>query len=374
MRVLTKRVFRHLLPAGIRLLAGVLALSAGVTVVASGPSAQTRSPARVASVTEVAQGLATPWGLAFLPDGTALVSSRNSGEIRRVDPASGRHWPVGRLTGVVARNDSGLLGLAVSPGFEADRTTYAYYTTASDNRVVALRFSPDWQSFEVTRVVLDGIRTGFGHQGGRLAFDARGHLWITTGDASRPELAPDRASLNGKILRILPDGSIPADNPFGSPVFSTGHRNVQGIAFAADGSVYATEFGERAQDEVNLILPGQDYGWPQTEGRVGNIGTPPLFTFVPTEASPSGVAYAAGSLWVAALRGQRLLQLPVHEGRAAGEPISHMVKDERRLRTVEVAPDGSLWVVTSETDGFGWAGAAPVAGDDRILRIVLEKP
>jgi glucose/arabinose dehydrogenase len=255
--LMTTRAFRHLLPAGIRLLAGVLALSAGVTVLASGPSAQTRSPARVVSVTEVARGLATPWGLAFLPDGTALVSSRNTGEISRVDPASGRHWPVGRLTGVVARNDSGLLGLAVSPGFEADRTAYAYYTTASDNRVVALRFSPDWQSFEVTSVVLDGIRAGFGHQGGRLAFDARGHLWITTGDASRPELAPDRASLNGKILRILPDGSIPADNPFGSPVFSTGHRNVQGIAFAADGSVYATEFGERAQDEVNLILPGQ---------------------------------------------------------------------------------------------------------------------
>jgi len=277
--------------AGIRLLVGVLALSTGAAVVAGAASAQPRPPARVVSVTEVAQGLATPWGLAFLPDGTALVSSRNSGEIRRVDPASGRHWPVGRLTGVVARNDSGLLGLAVSPGFEADRTAYAYYTTASDNRVVALRFSPDWQSFEVAHVVLDGIRTGFGHQGGRLAFDARGHLWITTGDASRPELAPDRASLNGKILRILPDGSIPADNPFGSPVFSTGHRNVQGIAFAADGSVYATEFGERAQDEVNLILPGQDYGWPQTEGRVGNTGTPPLFTFAPTEASPSGVAY-----------------------------------------------------------------------------------
>jgi glucose/arabinose dehydrogenase len=354
--------------------AGVLALSTGAAVVAGGASVQPKPPARVVSVTEIAQGLSTPWGLAFLPDGTALVSSRNSGEIRRVDPASGRHWSVGRLTGVIARNDSGLLGLAVSPGFTADRTVYAYYTTASDNRVVALRFSPDWQSFEVARVVLDGIRAGTGHQGGRLAFDAHGHLWITTGDANRPELAPDRASLNGKILRILPDGLIPADNPFGTAVFSTGHRNVQGIAFAADGSVYATEFGERAQDEVNLILPGRDYGWPQTEGRIGNTGTPPLFTFAPTEASPSGVAYGAGSLWVAALRGQRLLQLPVHQGKAAGEPIVHMVRDERRLRTLEVAPDGSLWVVTSETDGFGWAGAAPTTADDRILRIVLERP
>lgn len=360
--------------AGIVLLVGVLSLSTGAAVVASGQSVQPRPPARVVSITEVAQGLSTPWGLAFLPDGTALVSSRNSGEIRRVDPATGRHWSVGRLTGVLARNDSGLLGLAVSPGFKADRMVYAYYTTANDNRVVALRFSPDWRSFKVARVLLGGIRAGNGHQGGRLAFDARGHLWITTGDANRPELAPDRTSLNGKILRILPNGSIPADNPFGTPVFSTGHRNVQGITFAPDGSVYATEFGESTQDEVNLILPGRDYGWPQTEGTNGSTGTPPLFTFVPTEASPSGVAYAAGSLWVAALRGQRLLQLPVDQGRAAGEPIAHMVRDERRLRTVAVAPDGSLWVVTSETDGFGWGGAAPTAGDDRILRIVLDRP
>jgi glucose/arabinose dehydrogenase len=230
------------------------------------------------------------------------------------------------------------------------------------------------RSFAQTRVVLDGIAAGRGHQGGRLAFDAHGNLWVTTGDANNPALSPDPDSLNGKILRILPDGSIPGGNPGDSPIFSIGHRNVQGITFGPDGTVYASEFGERAQDEVNVILAGHDYGWPTSEGRLGATGTQPIFTFSTSEASPSGIAYAAGSLWMAGLRGQRLWQMPVSNGQPAGEAIPHLQGQFGRLRTVEVASDGALWVITSETDGAGWGGATPTDGDDRMLRIELAAP
>jgi glucose/arabinose dehydrogenase len=346
-----------------------------VTEVAQDPSQPGAPPlATIAEVTEVARDLSQPWGLTFLPDGTALVSSRNTGDIRRIDPATGQHVSVGIVPGVVAQNDSGLLGLAASPDFAKDRTVFAYFTTATDNRIVALEFAENLGSFTVARVVLDGIVAGSGHQGGRLAFDAEGNLWVTTGDANNRALASNPASLNGKILRIRPDGSIPAGNPHNTAVFSTGHRNPQGITFGPDGSVYASEFGETTEDEVNTILAGQDYGWPASEGSQGGTGTAPIFTFSTREASPSGIAYAAGSLWMAALRGQRLYQLPVADGKPAGAPIEHLKGEFGRLRTVGVAPDGSLWVITSETDGFGWAGATPVEGDDRVLRIKLARP
>jgi glucose/arabinose dehydrogenase len=334
----------------------------------------TAAHARIVGITEITRDLKQPWGLTFLPDGTALVSSRNSGDIRRIDPSNGEHVSVGIVPDVVHSNDSGLLGLAASPNFADDRTVYAYLTTAEDNRVIALEFAGDNSAFTVARVVLAGITAGGGHQGGRLAFDNAGNLWVTTGDATDPDLAPNPESLNGKMLRIRPDGSIPEGNLNNTPVFSTGHRNPQGIAFAADGSIYASEFGENVEDEVNAIMAGQDYGWPQSEGMQGGTGTLPLFTFPTREASPAGMAYSKGSLWLAALRGQRLYQLPVAGGKANGEPIEHLKGEFGRLRIVEVAPDGSLWVVTSETDGFGWAGASPVEGDDRVLRIEIAAP
>jgi glucose/arabinose dehydrogenase len=354
-------------------LAAVL-FSAFMASSASVQSENASGHARIVSVTEVTRGLSQPWGLTFLPDGSALVSSRNTGGIHRIDPTTGQHVLVGTVPDVVAQNDSGLLGIAASPNFATDRTVFAYLTTAADNRVIALKFDKDLGSFKPDGVMVQGIVAGGGHQGGRLAFDTEGNLWITTGDANDPDLAPNPDSLNGKILRIRTDGSIPVGNPGRSPVFSKGHRNVQGIAFAADGSVYASEFGEETEDEVNAIQAGQDYGWPESEGLQGKSGTPPIFTFPTRDASPSGIAYAKGSLWMAALRGQRLWQLPVSNGKAAGEPIAHLQGEYGRLRTVELAPDGALWVVTSETDGFGWAGATPTDGDDRVLRIELAAP
>ncbi|WP_407561715.1 PQQ-dependent sugar dehydrogenase [Streptomyces sp. 184] len=355
--------------------AAVIAL----TVVLGGCTAPEDRPAASApptgagpgEVSEIATRLDMPWGLAFLPDGTALVSSRLSGEIRRVPAAGGRTSLVGTVPGVRKSSEGGLLGLATSPDFESDRTVYAYVSAAPTNRVVALRIGDDFRSVTRERVVLAGIETADRHHGGRLCIAPDGNLWIGTGDAFRPENAADDTSLSGKVLRVRPDGSIPDDNPFGTAVYSTGHRNVQGLTFAPDGTMYASELGHRTWDEVNVLRSGADYGWPETEGTAGETGEPPLFTVHPDDASPSGIAYADGSLWMGALGGQRPWQLPVDGPRAAGDPIAHYVGEYGRIRTVETAPDGSLWITTSNGDGATWGGTGPRPGDDRILRIDL---
>ncbi|MHA7261591.1 PQQ-dependent sugar dehydrogenase [Arthrobacter sp. TMN-37] len=319
-------------------------------------------------MTEIASGLDTPWGLGFLPDGSALVSSRDSAEILRIPAQGGAAALVGTVPDVEVSAEGGLLGLAVSPDFAEDRLIYAYVSSSPTNRVVSLSVAEDFSSVEQEQVLLEGIETAQRHHGGRLRFGPDGNLWIGTGDAFRPEYAADDESLNGKILRIRRDGSIPEGNPAGTAVYSSGHRNVQGLAFGPDGTAYASELGHQVWDELNVLRAGRDYGWPETEGIEGSTGEAPLFTFRPREASPSGIAYADGNLWMGALRGQRLWQLPVTGGKAAGEPVEHLVGEYGRIRTVEVAPDGALWITTSNTDGA--RDTRPE--DDRILRIELE--
>jgi glucose/arabinose dehydrogenase len=321
--------------------------------------------------TELVTGLDSPWGLAFLPDGSALVSSRLSGAVARIPPDGGAAEPVGVVPDVQTSAEGGLLGLATSPDFETDRIVFAYVCASPSNRVVALRVGEGFDSLTQQRVLLDGIETADRHHGGRLRVGPDQQLWIGTGDAFEPEHAAADTSLNGKVLRIALDGSIPADNPSGTAIYSSGHRNVQGITFGPDGTTYASELGHRTWDEVNVLRPGADYGWPETEGIEGDTGEPPIFVIHPDEASPSGIAYAEGSLWMGGLGGQRLWQLPVDGPAAAGDPISHFVGEYGRIRTVEVAPDGSLWIVTSNTDRATWGGTDPRPGDDRVIRIEL---
>ncbi|MDR7277186.1 glucose/arabinose dehydrogenase [Catenuloplanes atrovinosus] len=272
---------------------------------------------------------------------------------------------VGEVPGVVPKAEGGLMGIVASPDFTTDRTVYASVTGADENSIVALHIAEDYRSLRRDRVLLDGIRTADRHHGGRLAIGPDGYLWITTGDAFEPANAADDTSLNGKILRIRTDGTSPDDDP----IYSSGHRNVQGIAFGPDGTAYVSELGHRTWDEVNVLREGADYGWPETEGVEGGTGTAPIWTVHPDDASPSGMAYARGSLWIGALGGQRLWQLPVEAGRVTGEAIEHYPGEYGRIRTVELAPDGALWLVTSNTDQSTWGGVAPRPGDDRILRV-----
>ncbi|GAA4949720.1 PQQ-dependent sugar dehydrogenase [Actinoplanes utahensis] len=311
---------------------------------------------------ELARGLDVPWGLAFLPGGDALIAERDSGRILRLRPGGGTPEQVRTVPGVAARGEGGLLGIAVSPTFSSDNLVYAYLTADADNRII--RFRLDGGDPET---VFDGIASAGFHNGGRIAFGPDGMLYAGTGDAGETSTSQDPASPNGKILRLTPEGKPAPGNPTtGSPVYSLGHRNVQGLAWDADGRLFATEFGQNELDEVNLIQPGRNYGWPEVEGDGDTAGgryTGPLVTWPVREASPSGLAISGGTAYIAALRGERLWTLPLN-GDTAGEPAARLQDRYGRLRTVQVAPDGALWLTTSNTDGRGDIRE----GDDRILR------
>ena len=313
----------------------------------------------------VARDLEVPWGLAFLPDGSALVSERDS-ELVRLVTADGEVRDVGRVDGVDGVGEGGLLGLAVSPAYDEDRQLFAYLTAGAENLVVAMTY--DGEELSGQRTILDGIPAGPVHNGGRIAFGPDGMLYVGTGEAGRTELSQRRGSLGGKILRITPDGSPAPGNPFdGSPVYSLGHRNVQGLAWDERGQLWAAEFGQNEWDELNRIEAGGNYGWPVVEGRARDDRfVDPVRQWRPSVASPSGIAVAGDSVLMAGLRGARLWQVPIPGGRV-GRPRALLRAEYGRLRTVGVAPDGSVWVTTSNRDGRG----APRRGDDRILRLTV---
>ncbi len=294
-------------------------------------------------------GLESPWGLAFLPDGDALVTERDSKRVLRVPAAGGSAVEVTRITEALPRGEGGLLGIAVSPTYATDGYVYVYVTTAQDNRVV--RFTLDGP----IEPVLTGIPRGVIHNGGRITFGPDGQLYVGTGDTGNTSLAQDDDSLGGKILRFAPDGE--------AEVFSKGHRNVQGLAFDERGRLLATEFGQNTYDEVNIVAAGDNGGWPIVEGKGTGGGrfAEPFVTWRPEEASPSGAAIVGDDLWVAALRGKRLWRVPLSG--AAPQPL--LVGEYGRLRAAVAAPDGALWLLTSNRDGRG----DPVENDDRILRL-----
>jgi len=316
----------------------------------------TPTAAQVPARRTVATGLSVPWGIAFLPDGDALVTERDTGRILRI--GDGRRRVAMRVPGVnTGAGEGGLLGLAVSPTYSRDRLVYAYFTSSSDNRIVRFRLGGR------VRTVLTGLASAGIHNGGRIAFGPDGKLYAGVGDAGNTASAQNRSSLNGKILRMNADGSVPSGQ--GSRVWSLGHRNVQGLAWDARGRLWASEFGQNARDEVNLIRRGRNYGWPEVEG-VGPAGrfTNPLVTWSTSEASPSGAAIIGSNLYVAALRGECVWRIPLR-GASLGKPVRMLSGRYGRIRTVVAAPDGTLWVATSNRDGRG----APRSGDDRIVAV-----
>lgn len=333
--------------------------------------------ADVTSQRTITQNLTSPWGLAFLPDGSALVSERDTARIRRV-PASAMGQParsltraslVGTVNGVRAGGEGGLLGLAVPPTSDGTQPDFifAYLTGRDDNRVVRIEW--DGQRLGRQTPIVTGIPKASYHNGGRLLVDGD-VLYIATGDAGDPDLSQDPESLAGKVLRVDFEGKPAAGNPFGdSPVFTMGHRNVQGLALDSAGRLWATEFGTSKADELNLLQAGRNYGWPIVEGRGSNpLFTNPKLTWSPTStASPSGLAIDDGSAYVASLRGEVLWRVPL-SGIRAGKPVAVSIGERSRLRTIERAPDGTLWLMTSNTDGRG----DPRRTDDRILALRLQ--
>ncbi|HTW14552.1 MAG TPA: PQQ-dependent sugar dehydrogenase [Nocardioides sp.] len=310
----------------------------------------------------VATGLAAPWGLDFLPDGDAVVTERDTRRVLRIGgQRPHRVTELGTIDEAAPQGEAGLLGVAVSPTFAEDRQIYLYVSTAEDNRVVRATLRGD--RLGEPEPVLTGIPNGFRHDGGRLEFGPNGYLYVTTGEIGEPDRSQDRDDLAGKILRITPDGEPAPGNPFDNEVWSWGHRNVQGLAFVGD-QLWASEFGDQTFDELNAIRAGANYGWPEVEGKGGTDRgfVDPQVTWNTDDASPSGLAYAGGHLWLAALRGERLWRVSLTDGRAT-DPQAFFVGDYGRMRTVVTAPDGRLWLTTSNRDGR----TEPRSGDDRIL-------
>lgn len=318
----------------------------------------------------LATGLTSPWSVVLLDSGSALISERDTANVIEFNPRE----PL-RVAGIVPDVDhggeGGLLGLTVVES-DGKTTLYAYLTTASDNRIVRMPLlgTPGDYTLGTAKPILTGLDKAGNHNGGRIAVGPDGKLYATVGDAGKPDRAQDMTSLNGKILRMNLDGSVPSDNPFpDSLVYSFGHRNPQGLAWDADGQLWASEFGQNTWDELNLILAGKNYGWPTVEGKAGRAGfVDPAMQWSPAEASPSGLAYVGNTFFMATLRGKRLWAIDTSLKSYSEPQASAWFEGEYgRLRDAVQGPHGTLWMLTNNTDGRG----SPKPDDDKLLQITL---
>ena len=320
------------------------------------------------NVATLASGLTAPWSVVPLPDGGALISQRDDGMIRELQ-ADGALRDVGAVAGVVSGGESGLHGLALTE-IDGESLLYAYFGARDDNRVIRMPLAgaPGSLTLGEPEEVFTGIPRATTHNGGRIAFGPDGHLYITTGDAQDRDAAQDPAALGGKILRVTAAGDPAPGNPWGNAIYSIGHRNVQGLAWTSDGTLWASEFGQNTWDELNRIEAGGNYGWPLVEGEAGQAEfIDPVAVWATSEASPSGIAARDATVFIAGLRGERLWMVDTDGGAVAAEPIAALAGRQGRLRDAVVAPDGSLWILTNNTDGRG----DPRPEDDLLLRVEL---
>ncbi len=342
------------------------------------------------------QGLEVPWSLVFLPDGRALVSER-PGRIRLIRDGVLQEEPyavlaaveggkglIGFILELAVGGEGGLMGLALHPDFPEEPYLYAMHTYRGPdgvkNRVIRLEDRGNHGRFD--KIIIENIPGGLNHNGGRIAFGPDGMLYVTTGETFEAQLAADLNSLGGKILRLTPEGKVPEDNPFpDSPVYSFGHRNPQGLAWHPEtGQLFASEhgpsgeFGLRAHDEINMIRPGGNYGWPNVVGAPGlKPYADPLVVWKETAVPPAGMAFYDGDLFVAVLGRGALIRISLAQLR----PGYRVERIERwfaqaphetrlgRIRDVVAAPDGRLYFLTSNRDGRG----SPRPGDDKIYRL-----
>lgn len=344
-------------PSTTRRRASIATVTASVALLSACAAQPASTP--MSGVESSTEDLDAPWSIAFHDD-VPLVSERDTARVLEI-AEDGEAREVGVIDGASPGGEGGLLGLAVYDG-----ELYTYFTADGENRVErrAIVGEAGALSLGSATTVLDGIPAAGNHNGGRIAFGPDGMLYVTTGDAGDRDSAQDLDALSGKILRLTPEGEVPSDNPFHeSPVYSYGHRNPQGIAWDAEGTMYASEFGQDTWDELNIIEPGGDYGWPEVEGMADDgEHVDPVQQWRPDQASPSGIAVTASEIVIANLRGERLRVVPLDDLTSGTELF---VGELGRLRDVVVGPDGTLWVLTNNTDGRG----SPRSGDDRILRL-----
>lgn len=328
-----------------------------------GPPGSTPSPGKTSTTDPnvVARHLKAPVGLTMMPDGSALVGERVTGRIVRVQPQPDKPVPTVRtLRGLDAAGDGGLLDLALSPTYAEDSLIYAYITTPTDNRVV------DFTLTGPVTPVLTGIPKGKTDNTGRITFGRDHNLYIGTGDAGKPSLAPSSTSLAGKVLRVNDIGKPAEGNPKpSSSVWTSGHHVVDGLcASPAAVSVLEVEAGARGhEDELNVLASGDYYGWPASAGTIH----PPSATLPGTDRGPGGCAILNGTVYLTSLDGKSLLSARIlgTGGSLSVGPFSVALRSKYgRLKTVVAAADGALWLTTANRDGHG----KPVADDERVIR------
>ncbi|GIF03021.1 oxidoreductase [Actinoplanes siamensis] len=371
--------------AAVATLTVVLALTAGCSFGPPGPDqagtapnlpapsiAATASDApgdREVAVTVLAKGLEVPWGIAFLPDGSALVTERDTARILKVGPDSDADGlevtEAARLAEVRASGDGGLLGIAVSPKYTSDKTIFVYYSTATDNRIGKLVLG------QAPEPILTGIPRSPQQNGGALAFGPDGYLYAGTGDGtSTGAQAQDPKSLGGKILRMTTAGRPAPGNPVkDSLVWSSGHRNVPGLTWDKSRRMFATDNTQPKFSELNVVQKGKDYGWPKADGTAGGGKfVNPLMAWPTADSSCGGVASLETMVATACLLGKRIYLLDVTgNGTVLGTPQELLTGKYGRLRALVAAPDGSFWVSTSNQEDTG----KPDPEDDRLIRLVF---
>ncbi|MGP7815909.1 PQQ-dependent sugar dehydrogenase [Niallia sp. 01092] len=314
----------------------------------------------------IAENLEVPWSIEKLED-TFYLTER-PGNIVKIEKGEIERQGVELEKELATAAEAGLLGFVLAPDFPESNLAYAYYTyedsSGQFNRIITLRLEDNvWRE---ESLLLDKIPSGPVHHGGRLKIGSDGKLYATTGDATESDIAQDLQSLGGKILRMNLDGSIPSDNPYpNSYMYSYGHRNPQGIAWSSNGTLYASDHGNDANDEVNKIEAGQNYGWPIIEGYEEQEGmVSPLFTSGDEATwAPSGMDYYDGKLYVAALRGSAVLEFDLDTGKHR-----EVITGLGRIRDVLIE-DNSLYFISNNTDGRG----TPRENDDKLYRIPLSE-
>jgi len=334
--------------------------------------------------TQVATDNDVVWGLVTLPDGTILYNRRDAHNIARLDPKTGVKTDVGTVPEVMSTNgEGGLTGLEIQPGnFEPDRWLYIMHTsTHNDNRIVRIKLTADFKLNTASeQVLVSGIKQNKFHNGGRLRFSPDGrYLFAGTGDAQNDANAQNKNSLNGKVLRLTPDGKVPGGsdpNPFGNFVYSYGHRNIQGLAFDSQGRLWEQEFGNSVMDETNLIVKGGNYGWADCEGTSNHGGggcnqpgfIKPKRTYPVASGSCSGITIIRDQLFIACQRGTRLIRAEITADGNLTNVGTFFQNSFGRLRTVEPAPDGGMWMATSNG---GDKDSVPNNSNNRIIHVDL---
>ena len=306
----------------------------------------------------LAENLKVPWAMDFLPNNTMIFTQRG-GYVSLLDNNGVKS--IGHIN-VTANGESGLLGVAVDPQFSQNKYIYLYYTSNAGNRVS--RFVLDGK-LENETILIDNIPSASIHNGGRIKFGPDGKLYITTGDANNRTAAQDINSLSGKVLRTNKDGSVPADNPFKNYVYTYGNRDPQGLTWGPTGILYESEHGDIQNDEINILVPGGNYGWPIYQGNDKAQGfQSPFVVYTNFTLAPSGMAFYNNKLYIAGLRGSQVRQINLAENGTSITGQQAILTQLGRIRDV-VVHDGYIYICTSNTDGRG----IPEVGDDKIIRI-----